>query len=147
MCQSPQELEDESTPSILSRESDFSESTLQALPAEPPSYIPEHSESPPLSSSLPAPGEKVPASHLRLFNFGSRFLPHTFSQIRCLLPILGDRLLLIGHDEGLSVLNVFPTGDAPDASFADAKVKPIWEGEGYVCVTVRCNRHAKDMFS
>lgn len=138
----------EGTPSILSRESDFSESTLQALPAVtvPSSYIPDRSESPP--SSLPVPGEPVPASHLRLFNFGSRFLPHTTSQIRCLLPILGDRLLLIGHDEGLSVLNVFPNGDSPDASFADAKVKAIWEGEGYVvCSLKRFVIHANDVVS
>lgn len=123
------ELTQENTPSILSRESDWSESTIQALPTEPPSYIPDDSELSP-SPSLPAPGEPIPASHLRLFNFGSRFLPHTTSQIRCLLPILGDRLLLIGHDEGLSVLNIFPNGDSPDASFADAKMKSIWEGEG-----------------
>ncbi len=95
------------------------------------------------SLSLPAPGEPIPASHLRLFNFGSRFLPHTTSQIRCLLPILGDRLLLIGHDEGLSVLNIFPNGDSPDASFTDAKVKAIWEGEGCVCVSIDWPVHAK----
>lgn len=47
-------------------------------------------------------------TRMQLHQFGSRFLPHTSSQIRCLLPVLGDNMLLIGHDDGLSVLNMFP---------------------------------------
>ena len=50
--------------------------------------------------------------------------------MNALLPLMGDRLLLIGHDNGLSVLDMFPSGDPSTSSPADAKVRPIWEGEG-----------------
>ncbi|EKM59490.1 uncharacterized protein PHACADRAFT_191858 [Phanerochaete carnosa HHB-10118-sp] len=64
----------------------------------------------PLEPETPQPsiGEVLSPTRLQLHQFGSRFLPHTTSQIRCLLPILGDTMLLVGHDEGLSILNMFP---------------------------------------
>lgn len=55
--------------------------------------------------------------------------------MNALLPLMGDRLLLIGHDNGLSVLDMFPSGDPETSSPADAQVRHIWEGEGYVTTT------------
>ncbi|TCD63481.1 hypothetical protein EIP91_005363 [Steccherinum ochraceum] len=82
----------------------------------------------------PSIGEPLFPSHLQVHQFGSRFLPHTTSAIRCLLPLLGDRLLLIGHDDGLSVMDMFPK-EWNDAGLAckgpgDAEARPIWVGEG-----------------
>ena len=49
---------------------------------------------------------------------------------------MGDRLLLFGHDEGLSVLNMFPQEWGEDGLVSkgpeDAQALPIWEGEAYV---------------
>jgi len=66
--------------------------------------------------------------------FGSRFLPHTQNRIRCLLPLMNDRLLLIGHDEGLSVLDMFPqewteTGNTTTKGPDEANARLMWEGE------------------
>ena len=50
-----------------------------------------------------------------------------------MLPLLADRFLLIGHDDGLSVLNMFPkewTDDGlSDNGPVGAQAKVIWEGE------------------
>ena len=88
---------------------------------------------PPPASLIP---ESIEPSHLKLYNFGSRFLPHTTSPIRCLLPLNNHHLLLIGHDNGLSALNMFPKDSESvedeelEKGPADAEVKLIWEGEG-----------------
>ncbi|KAI9467238.1 hypothetical protein BJY52DRAFT_56697 [Lactarius psammicola] len=82
----------------------------------------------------PILGESLQPAHLGLHHLGSRFLPHSTFQIRALLPLLGDRLLLIGHDDGLSVLNMFPQ-EWTDAGLqtrgpGEAHAHPIWTGEG-----------------
>ncbi|KAH9960520.1 hypothetical protein BC827DRAFT_1268217 [Russula dissimulans] len=84
--------------------------------------------------SKPIAGESLRPAHLALHQLGSRFLPHTTSPIRALLPLLGDRLLLIGHDDGLSVLNMFPQ-ELTDVGLqtrgpGEAEAHPIWTGEG-----------------
>lgn len=89
------------------------------------------------SPQLPPPpslGEQLSPSRLRVNQFGSRFLPHAESQIRCLLPLLNDRLLLIGHDEGLSVLDMFPqewteAGNIATKGPDEASARLMWEGE------------------
>jgi hypothetical protein len=86
--------------------------------------------------SLPIVGESLRPAHLAHHQFGSRFLPHTTSPIHALLPLLGGRLLLIGHEDGLSVLNMFPQEWA-DVGLqtrgpGEAQVHPIWTGEGSV---------------
>ncbi|KAJ7649614.1 hypothetical protein FB45DRAFT_778603, partial [Roridomyces roridus] len=48
--------------------------------------------------------------------------------------MVSDQMLLIGHDEGLSVLDMFPqewndAGGLVLKGLNDAKVRPIWEGE------------------
>ncbi|KAI0092397.1 hypothetical protein BDY19DRAFT_924063 [Irpex rosettiformis] len=83
---------------------------------------------------IPSRGEVLSPSHLALHQFGSRFLPHTTSPIRCLLPILNDTLLLVGHDDGLSVLDMFPK-EWTDRGLIEhgpneAQVHHIWVGEG-----------------
>lgn len=106
------------------------------------------SDSPPLPP-LPFLSEDLPPTHLKVNHFGSRFLPHTTSQIRCLLPIQSGKLLLIGHDEGLSVLDMFPEDWTDSGGVAmkgpdEAHAKLIWKGEGYVqqsaitCVNSNC---------
>ncbi|KAI9000755.1 hypothetical protein BD414DRAFT_472660 [Trametes punicea] len=94
--------------------------------------------SPLLHTRLPRPPaplipEAVEPSRLRLYNFGSRFLPHTTSPIRCLLPLGNHHILLIGHDNGLSVLDMFPD-DCNEYGArkgpSDAEARLIWEGEG-----------------
>ncbi|KAH9948800.1 hypothetical protein B0H21DRAFT_689519 [Amylocystis lapponica] len=90
------------------------------------------------------PAELIPEvlspTHLKLYQFGSRFLPHTTAPIRCLLPLLNDRMLLIGHDDGLSVMDMFPKAwdDAglEEKGPADAEVRHIWEGEGVFQMTI-----------
>lgn len=90
--------------------------------------------------SHPVVGESLRPAHLGLHQLGSRFLPHTTSPIRALLPLLGDRLLLIGHDDGLSVLNMFPQ-EWTDAGLqtrgpGEASAHPIWTGEGVFQMTL-----------
>ena len=75
-------------------------------------------------------GEPVLPSHVKVHQFGSRFLPHTTYPLNALLPLMNDRLLLIGHDNGLSVLDMCASGSPGTSSTADAQVRPIWEGEG-----------------
>ena len=57
--------------------------------------------------------------------------------MRCVLPILGDRYLLIGHDEGLSVLDMFPqewseSGILINKGPSEAIARQIWVGERYM---------------
>ena len=88
---------------------------------------------PPPASLIP---DNIPPSHLKLYHFGSRFLPHTTSPIRCVLPLNNHHILLIGHDNGLSALNMFPTdsdsfGDNEvEKGPADSEANLVWEGEG-----------------
>lgn len=93
-------------------------------------------ETPPMPA-LPFLPQRLKPSHLKMFNFGSRFLPHSTVPIRCLLPILSDRLILIGHDEGLSVLDLYPqhwdnAGHIVQRGPDEAQARTIWTGEGYV---------------
>jgi hypothetical protein len=95
------------------------------------------SESPDDTSTVTAPlfaSQTVSPTHLKICHFGSRFLPHTTSQIRCILPILADRLILVGHDDGLSVLDVFPQestyrGEVVFKGPNEAQCRPLWKGE------------------
>lgn len=95
-------------------------------------------------NSAPTPPITPPAfashgilpTHLKMNQFGSRFLPHTTSQIRCVLPLVAERLLLIGHDEGLSVLDIFPQEWTENGEIAvkgpdEAQARVIWRGERY----------------
>jgi hypothetical protein len=97
------------------------------------SPAPSRTPSPPLSP-LPFVSQRLSPTHLKISHFGSRFLPHTTAPIRCLLPLESDRLLLIGHDEGLSVLNMFPrewteTGVLSTNGPDEAQARLIWQGE------------------
>lgn len=98
-------------------------------PPETPPDVP-----PPDSGPSPSVGESLAPSRLKLHQFGSRFLPHTTAPIRCLLPILGDRFLLIGHDDGLSVMDMYPKEwtelGLSEKGPNDAQVRPVWTGEG-----------------
>ncbi|KAF9450172.1 hypothetical protein P691DRAFT_726586 [Macrolepiota fuliginosa MF-IS2] len=99
---------------------------------------PQKAASPPPLSFV---SQSVEPSHLKLNTFGSRFLPHATSQIRCILPLNSERLLLIGHDEGLSVLDCFPqewtaTGGIDVKNPDEAHARLIWEGEGVFQMTV-----------
>ncbi|KZT29428.1 hypothetical protein NEOLEDRAFT_1166915 [Neolentinus lepideus HHB14362 ss-1] len=102
------------------------QTTNMTLPPISPFFTPERT--PPL---IP---QTITPSHLRLSNFGSRFLPHTTSPIHSLLPLPGDRMLLIGHDDGLSVLDMFPQewaeGGLLSKGPSEAQAKLIWQGEG-----------------
>ena len=109
------------------------------LPALPPqadtnSTLGDTQGDTPLFIPPPSLGERLSPSRLWVNQFGSRFLPHTESRIRCLLPIMGDRMLLIGHDEGLSVLDMFPQewtdgGNLVTKCQDEAHARVIWEGE------------------
>ncbi|KAF7352238.1 hypothetical protein MVEN_01187200 [Mycena venus] len=113
----------------------------QASPSKPrtsafprsPSPPPTARASPPLPP-LPPVSTVLRPTHLKMHHFGSRFLPHSTTPIRCLLPLQADRLLLIGHDEGLSVLDMYPQdwndrGGIDLKGPEDAAVRAIWEGE------------------
>lgn len=94
---------------------------------------------PEADTPLPSIGEILSPTRLSVHYFGSRFLPHTTAPIRCLLPILHNSLLLLGHDDGLSVLNMFPREWTEEGLVErgpnDAEVYHIWKGEG--CVSTR----------
>ena len=119
-------------PSESSSRSQLSVQTLfKDLPEPPPveyELLPEEYDSQPLVPQTLSP------TSLCLNHFGSRFLPHTTSPIRTLLPLLGEQLLLIGHDDGLSVLNMFPQEWGEDGLVskgpADAQAHTMWTGEG-----------------
>ncbi|KAH7931183.1 hypothetical protein BV22DRAFT_1101159 [Leucogyrophana mollusca] len=107
---------------------------LPAVPTPDPDPDPDPSLLQPTTGPSPLPGELLSPTHLRLHQFGSRFLPHCTSPIRCLLPLQSDRLLLIGHDRGLSVLNMYPqewaeTGGIMQKGPDEAQSRPIWTGE------------------
>lgn len=111
--------------SFYSQRSSWSGVTVGA-PNAPPAYAQMPVPSPTCPPLVPS-GESVQPSHVKVHQFGSRFLPHTAYPLNAMLPLMGDRLLLIGHDNGLSVLNMCP---GETLSTADAQVRPIWEGEG-----------------
>ncbi|RXW25804.1 hypothetical protein EST38_g31 [Candolleomyces aberdarensis] len=95
----------------------------------------------PCELQLPFVSQAIPPSHLKINQFGSRFLPHATSPIRCILPLLADRLVLIGHDEGLSVLDMFPqdwtdSGDISVKQPNEALSYPIWKGEAVYQMTI-----------
>lgn len=98
----------------------------------PPPDTPQQSSPLP---SLTTITHRLRPSHLKITHFGSRFLPHSTSPIRCLLPLLGGKLLLIGHDEGLSVLDTYPQEwSETEAGIKiqgpeEAVSRPIWFGE------------------
>lgn len=96
---------------------------------------PDSEPTPPITPPAFASHDILP-THLKMNQFGSRFLPHTTSQIRCLLPLVAERLLLIGHDEGLSVLDIFPqewteSGEIAVKGPDEAQARVIWRGERY----------------
>lgn len=113
------------TPTQLRIQTNFSDGVVPDTP----------SGMPPLPAS-PAPlqPELLLPSHLKLYHFGSRFLPHTTSPIRCHLPILNHRLILLGHDDGLSVIDMFPSEWTEQGLLekgpTDAEARAIWHGEG-----------------
>ncbi|KAG1752453.1 uncharacterized protein EDB91DRAFT_1102685 [Suillus paluster] len=95
---------------------------------------------PSMEPSLHIPAEHLTPTHLSIYHFGSRFLPHSTAPIRCILPLQRDRLILIGTDAGLSVLNMFPLKWADETSPdgvtgliqkgpADAQARVMWIGE------------------
>ncbi|KAJ2934537.1 hypothetical protein H1R20_g2572, partial [Candolleomyces eurysporus] len=95
----------------------------------------------PSELQLPFVSQAIPPSHLKINQFGSRFLPHATSPIRCILPLLADRLVLIGHDEGLSVLDMFPqdwtdSGEISVKQPNEALSYPIWKGEAVYQMTI-----------
>ncbi|KAF8157712.1 hypothetical protein K438DRAFT_1986333 [Mycena galopus ATCC 62051] len=86
---------------------------------------------PPPTTRPEQPLPPLPPGNL---DFGSRFLLHSTVPIRCLLPLQANRLLLIGHNEGLSVLDMYPqdwndTGGIALKGPEDAAVRTIWEGK------------------
>ncbi|KAK7062309.1 hypothetical protein R3P38DRAFT_3492333 [Favolaschia claudopus] len=83
---------------------------------------------------LPPVSTVLRPTHLKMHHFGSRFLPHTTTPIRCLLPLQAGRLLLLGHDEGLSVMDMYPqewndSGGIDLKGPDEAAVHTIWQGE------------------
>ncbi|KAJ7305390.1 hypothetical protein DFH08DRAFT_825086 [Mycena albidolilacea] len=100
---------------------------ISTLSEPPPTARPEQPPLPPVRTVLRP-------THLKMHHFDSRFLPHLTTPIRCLLPLQADCLLLIGHDEGLSVLDMYPqdwndSGGIDLKGPEDAAMRPIWEGE------------------
>ncbi|ETW84114.1 hypothetical protein HETIRDRAFT_381493 [Heterobasidion irregulare TC 32-1] len=102
---------------------------FEPLPS-PPLYPDEYLS----DDAQPLVAESLAPTHLSLNQFGSRFLSHTPAPIRALLPLLGDKLLLIGHDRGLSVLDMFPREwtdyGLQQKGPGEAQAYLIWEGEG-----------------
>ncbi|KAF8897886.1 hypothetical protein BD779DRAFT_1608371 [Infundibulicybe gibba] len=118
------------TPSLYIQTNGFSSSipTPISRPASPP---------------LPPPfiSQRISPTHLKINHFGSRFLPHTTSPIRCLLPLMAEKLLLIGHDEGLSVLELYPhewddLGGISLKGPEEAQARSVWKGESVLQMNI-----------
>ncbi|KAH8834522.1 hypothetical protein DL96DRAFT_1694545 [Flagelloscypha sp. PMI_526] len=94
--------------------------------------LPEPEETP--LPPVPIISKTIRPTHLKINHFGSRFLPHCTSQIRCILPLLANRLILIGSDDGLSVLDMYPQDWTDGGHIAvkgpdEAQARVIWTGE------------------
>jgi hypothetical protein len=106
--------------------------TSDLIQSGSPPYSVDHNST--LTPSLAFASQVIEPTHLKINHFGSRFIPHTTSQIRSVLPILGNTLLLIGHDNGLSVLNMFPQewtegGESVPKGPDEAQCREIWRGD------------------
>lgn len=80
--------------------------------------------------------QRLGPTSLSVYQFGSRFLPHSTSPIRSLVPLLDDRYLLVGSSEGLGVVDIFPESEPFNAenstllhALEGAKRKEMWTGE------------------
>lgn len=82
------------------------------------------------STSYITLGQALPPTHLKLHSFGSRFLPHSDLPILTLLPLFDDTKLLIGHTNGLSVLDMDPETPLSDLASKEPRRRDIWHGEG-----------------
>ena len=90
----------------------------------------------PSSSHRVSVGKRLGPSNASVHRFGSRFIPHSTYRINAILPILSDRFLLIGSDDGLSVLDTLPAlhggtsvSNTGVLSLRDAKTRVIWTGD------------------
>jgi hypothetical protein len=106
----------------------FDLSTPAPAPA-PPTYS--DYTAPPLPK--PYTGTLIEPTRLSLYNFGSRFLPHSKSPIHTLLPIMQDRFLLIGTQDGLSMIDTAPSIIDQNANLVEgingAIQRDLWKGE------------------
>lgn len=87
-------------------------------------------EDSPALSSRP-PGQRLRPCHLSLHTFGSRFIPHSTSEIKCILPFMNDRYVLLGTAEGLDLIDMMPSPSI-EGSTGEARRRELWRGEGYV---------------
>ncbi|KAF8314699.1 hypothetical protein DL93DRAFT_2198497 [Clavulina sp. PMI_390] len=121
------------------------------ISAAPSSFQPQPNYSETLPSSIPyteyedtplkrlSVGERIPQSHVSIHHFGSRFIPHADCQIHAVLPVMADRYLLLGTDDGLAVLDLLPSlhggatghnaGRGHLMNLGDAKPRKLWVGE------------------
>ncbi|KAF8592580.1 hypothetical protein K439DRAFT_1625928 [Ramaria rubella] len=75
-------------------------------------------------------GQALPPTHLKLRSFGSRFLPHSEEPILSLLPLFGDKKLLIGRTNGLSVLDMESQAPLSEVALKEPRRRDVWHGEG-----------------
>ena len=136
------------TPPAVEVEPSHQANTVQELPqnlGDAPAYTPARNPSvlsvartfasagsPTVSIAV---GQSLEPCQLALQNFGSRFLPHSKEPITAALPLMGDRYLLIGHEEGLDVLDMMPD-DSYEGNPRDARTRAVWRGERQVMLTV-----------
>ncbi|KZS97791.1 hypothetical protein SISNIDRAFT_481679 [Sistotremastrum niveocremeum HHB9708] len=103
----------------------------------PPAYVGNNTENPSSPISL---GQRLAPSHIDLYTFGSRFLPHSTNPIYALLPFMNDQYLLLGSQDGLSMLEMFPTEAVNGLHFtkgpSEACRRSIWTGEGVYQLSV-----------
>lgn len=129
-------------PIIINESPTFANLHIETNGLEGPNPFVQEPNSEPTSITPPAfASHDILPTHLKMNQFGSRFLPHTTSQIRCVLPLVAERLLLIGHDEGLSVLDIFPQEWTENGEIAvkgpdEAQARAIWRGESVYQMTV-----------
>jgi hypothetical protein len=68
----------------------------------------------------------------KIFYLGSPFHFYIASRIRCLLHIPGTNFILVGHEDGLSVLNLRPESDHDNRrgrnALANVQLGEIWRG-------------------
>lgn len=76
---------------------------------------------------------------LAVYQFGSRFIPHSSTRITCLVPLVDERYLLLGSTEGMGVLDIFPEKDVQSTEdplmlhpLEGAKRRHLWTGEAFV---------------
>lgn len=88
--------------------------------------------------------ERIGNTRLSVYQFGSKFIPHSGGRITSMVPLMDDRYLLLGGTDGMGFLDVFPDNDCIAIGenlmlhpLEGAKRRDLWTGEASVILPVQ----------